>query len=49
MPTSDKGFTVVELLISMAIVGIVLTGILRSRCHLEQILPGTKFHRRDAG
>lgn len=27
MPTSDKGFTVVELLISMAIVGIVLTGI----------------------
>ena len=27
MPTSDKGFTVVELLISMAIIGVVLTGI----------------------
>ena len=27
MPTSEKGFTVVELLISMAIVGVVLTGI----------------------
>ena len=49
MLTSDKGYTIVELLIAMAIVGIVLTGIYDLVISSSRILSCAECHRGNAG